>query len=561
MTQPATPETVLAPFDGVELELEGKTYRLSQDGDEFWVEMPDPDLESLLLQEGKDLATADVPTVRRQVVLLTGSHYLQDYWVASRDQKGLYHVPWEYHIAERRWIPFTDAHLIPPGEKRGVSHWNSSCIACHSVGGVPGLDPETDHWSSRVAEFGVACESCHGPAEQHVAHHQNPLNRYRERRRDEPDPTIVNPANCSHETSAAICGQCHATFHMTNDFGEPDLLSFLMRGSRYRAGDDLANHVRMLSMHPPGENDALEAFRNLYYNERDARDALWPDGAARVGGREYLGLLDSPCYLDGAMSCLSCHSMHESDPDAQLATRMEGNHGCVQCHETIGDDVAAHTHHAPDSAGSLCYNCHMPHTSIALLRAARSHRIDSPDVASSVRTGRPNGCNLCHLDQTLEWSSQRLSDWYGAEPAELNEEERTIAASLLWLLTGNAAQREVVAWHMGWSPALEVSGPVGWQAPFLARLLNDPYSAVRYMAGRSLRRLPGFEDLEYDYVGVEPQRLRAERRVQEQFTRSWSGGRPETVARLLLEVDGGIRQDRVEDLLERRDDQPVRIKE
>ncbi|HLM71489.1 MAG TPA: hypothetical protein VK459_02315 [Polyangiaceae bacterium] len=61
---------------------------------------------------------------------------------------------------------------------------------------------------------------------------------------------------------------------------------------------------------------------------------------------------------------------------------------------TDRDDVAAHaaehSHHPEGSAGSECYNCHMPYTSSALLKGIRSHRVDSPDIAKSIAIGMPN---------------------------------------------------------------------------------------------------------------------------------------------------------------------------
>ncbi len=54
------------------------------------------------------------------------------------------------------------------------------------------------------------------------------------------------------------------------------------------------------------------------------------------------------------------------------------------------------------------YNVHMPHTLYGLLKAERRLEIDSPTVAAGVYAGRPNACNLCHLDQTLAWAAERL---------------------------------------------------------------------------------------------------------------------------------------------------------
>ena len=226
---------------------------------------------------------------------------------------------------------------------------------------------------------------------------------------------------------------------------------------------------------------------------------FWADGTIRVSGREYNGLLESGCYQRGDLSCLSCHAMHASDPDDQLGAGMDSDHACLQCHTAYERDIQAHTHHRPDSVGSRCYNCHMPHTTFGLLRAMRSHRIDSPSATTSATTGRPNACNLCHLDKSLQWAAGYLSAWYDAPAVELSPQAQSIAAALLWLLQGDAVQRAVTAWAMGWEPAWQASGK-DWQARFLAELLIDPYAAVRFNAHRTLKQLPGYTDLNYDYI-------------------------------------------------------------
>ena len=53
---------------------------------------------------------------------------------------------------------------------------------------------------------------------------------------------------------------------------------------------------------------------------------------------------------------------------------------------------------------------------------------------------------------------------------------------------------------MGQEDMQEVSN-TDWMGAVLTDLLTDPYSAVRFNAGRSLQSLPGFEDFEYDFVG------------------------------------------------------------
>jgi len=133
----------------------------------------------------------------------------------------------------------------------------------------------------------------------------------------------------------------------------------------------------------------------------------------------------------------------------------------------------------------------MPYTTYGLLKTIRSHQISSPSVQASLETGRPDACNLCHLDKTLAWTADALTKWFGTPRPELGDDEQHVAASLLWLLRGDAGQRAIVAQSMGWAPAQQAS-PRGWLQPYLALLQKDSYDAVRYIASRSLTSLPPF---------------------------------------------------------------------
>ena len=254
--------------------------------------------------------------------------------------------------------------------------------------------------------------------------------------------------------------------------------------------------------------------------------------------------------------------MHASDPNDQLAAGMRTNEACLSCHESYGESLEEHTHHAADSPGSLCYNCHMPHTTYALLKGIRSHRIEPPDLSVSARTGRPHACNLCHLDKTLQWTSDQLSRWYGPDAArgDLNEDQRNVAASILWLLKGNAAQRVIAAWHFGWEPAQMASGN-DWQAPFLAQLLDDPYAAIRFVAHRALVSLPGYVEFAYDFVAPQADRRAAQRAALAQWSPDRSTFSQDRIAPLLINADGRLHQPRVSELIEQRDQRPIYITE
>lgn len=553
MTQVASSESVLAPFDEVVLENEGITYRLWRELDEYWVELPDPDVEQLLTMQGQDVTDVSVqsgiPRVKRRVVMTTGSHHMQGYWVASTRGRELLQFPWVFLMSEQRWLPYESVFLRPPDTGRRIALWNNSCIQCHSVDGNPKGTGELGLLFSETVELGISCESCHGPGEEHIRRHRNPVARYLARwKKDADDDPILNPADCSAEVSSQVCGQCHSMFHPR------DLMNWWEAGFDYKAGDPLEKSRHLLHF---GDERTKEKLGDA------ATAAFWADGTMRVGGREYLAMVASPCFThdtpDAQMSCLSCHSMHHAEPNDQLAADMEGNQACLQCHASYSENIEQHTHHASSSQGSQCYNCHMPHTSFALLKAMRSHRVVSPSVAASVADGQPNGCNQCHLDKTLAWTAEYLTRWYDIPSPTLTPDESNISASVQWLLKGDAAQRAIAAWTFGWPAAWEASGDQ-WEAAILAQLLNDPYDAVRYVSFDSLRKLPGYDDVDYDFIGPKTDLDSARRTVLERWLHTTAAWRSDRTPAVLIDRSG-LRQDEVDRLQAQRNDRPVEFPE
>jgi hypothetical protein len=201
----------------------------------------------------------------------------------------------------------------------------------------------------------------------------------------------------------------------------------------------------------------------------------------------------------------------------------------------------------------------MPHTNYGLLKATRSHTVESPSARTTHDTGRPNGCNLCHLDQTLSWTARYLTEWYGQPPVALQGEQAEIAAAVVGLLKGDAGLRALYAWQFGWAEARQASGEA-WLAPFVAQTLTDPYDAVRYIGGRSLRALPGFGEFRYDFVGPAAERARTAAEAVRLWSESpgrGSGGN----ARILLNADGSLDAGKVQRLGGQRDDRTVLLAE
>ncbi len=556
MTQPASPETVQAPFDGRELTDPTGTYRVERRGEEFWVYLRDPTW--LLEHMDDEELPGDPPWAWKRVVMLTGSHHMQVFWVAGDGPRKLHAFPFSYLLETddqpAQWVPNESTLLRPPIED-GVYTWNYVCIKCHAVAGAPRVTENVvdrgdgTRAQTAVAELGIACESCHGPGAVHVARQQHPATRYASHLQENADTTIVHPGKLDGERSSAVCGQCHAITR----FADED--SWRGEGSTFLPGQTLEPAIRVVR-HPVHATqpwlDHEVAEDPDFFVKR-----FWSDGMVRISGREYNGLIESPCFQADDFSCLSCHAMHTGKPTDQLRPDLDADTSCTQCHEPFANGISAHTHHAEDSSGSQCVNCHMPHTTYGLLKAIRSHEIDSPNLEEALQTGRPNACNLCHLDRTLAWTGGWLERWYGLSQPDLEPDEREVAAAILWMLRGDAGVRALVAWHVGWEAAAQTS-QTQVLAPFLAELLIDEYAAVRHIAGRSLREIAGFKQIPYDPVGTAEQRAQARAAV---FTQWGNLPRESCAPQLLQDEMCRLRQASFEELLGQRPSYPVILEE
>lgn len=548
MTQLPGTNSVVADFDGVVLETGGERFTLSREGGEHWVAIEDLDAVRAAPAGRKP------EPVRVKVGLVTGSHHMQVFWLPAGFGNAQIGFPFTWLVGEGRWAPRHDVFIRDPNSEPPVETWNMTCIRCHSTAGQPRPRREENRFDTRVGELGISCEACHGPGAEHVTRMQE----HAKARESDPtaalpaDSGVVHPGLLDPVRSAQVCGQCHGMkwFDAAEDWVE--------RGFRYRPGDDLERTTPIIRPARIAEQDWLHGVLRRAPGLFEA--FFWSDGMIRVAGREHNGLLETGCHQRGGMTCLTCHSMHEyADRSDQLRLGAEGNGTCVACHDA-GRYGPGHSRHAAGSSGDQCVNCHMPHTSYALLKAVRQHQIDSPRVAATLGTGRPNACNLCHQDRSLAWVAAWLEGWYGQERVVVPADRAGVSDVVWMLLAGDAGQRALAAWHLGWEPARALTGE-DWQVPLLARLLADPYSAVRHIADGSLRKFPGQAGRGYDFAGPAEGRLEA---VELALGR-WGGAtreRDEAVKRgLLLRVDGSSDEAAIEAWVRRRDDRPVHLRE
>jgi tetratricopeptide (TPR) repeat protein len=249
------------------------------------------------------------------------------------------------------------------------------CAECHSTNLRKNFDAETDTFHTEWSEIDVSCEACHGPGSAHVEWANiDPMGR----------PEIDNYAltvqtsGIDNRQLAELCAACHMRRAETGDYdhAQVDLL----------------------------ENMAPSLLENGLYH---------PDGQILEEVYVWGSYVQSKMY-DRGVGCNDCHDMHS------LKLHEEGNKVCLQCH--LGETYDTYDHHfhqkeveGEPSDGALCVKCHMPEQPFMVIdyRADHSLRVPRPDL--SLELGVPNACNSsgCHDDQTVEWSVEYTTAWYG----------------------------------------------------------------------------------------------------------------------------------------------------
>lgn len=230
-----------------------------------------------------------------------------------------------------------DEWAYSPGYPDGRPYFDRvikpDCLDCHATvfeEVLPDKVVKTDK-----AILGVTCESCHGPGEAHVRHHQ----RY-------PELTeavhMARISSLSRDQQVDACGYCHSGI-------KPDTRK--RSAFSFRPGDRLSDFFEL-------KGDDTQATPEVHGNQ--------------------LGLLQqSRCYTESpGLVCISCHDSHQRQRLEDFAAR------CISCHTDAND----HPSLRPGAELlSDCVDCHMPLIDSKLIDvkqggkthnfSVRSHRI------------------------------------------------------------------------------------------------------------------------------------------------------------------------------------------
>jgi len=285
-----------------------------------------------------DFATEefDLPFTLADVAYTIGGRWKQLYMTET--------VSNTFAILPAQWLVATEAWAPYHPETWQESDWRMECAGCH----VTGLDTTT--WT--FTEFGVGCESCHGPGAAHAA-----------------DPETIKPFAAVDDQ---VCGACHSRGLSPEGHPFP---------ATYRPGDTLREHFTFAT---------------------DA-NSIWPDGSAKLHYQQYMDWqLGSTMQQAPDMHCTTCHNVHESGA-APAQLKDTENALCLACHAPQAAIVRHMPYHetALRSNDFKCSDCHMPlMATSAVAYDIHNHSLLQPNPAGTIEHGgleaMPNACNNCH---------------------------------------------------------------------------------------------------------------------------------------------------------------------
>jgi len=298
------------------------------------------------------------------------------YYFLSPLQRGRLQVlPVAYDVHKKAWYDTAASGVRHfPDRRDEALDWtdrlftfNTTCFNCHVSQLATNYDFSTDSYHTTWAEPGISCESCHGPAGEHVrAMEAAPKDEQAK------DIKIIRTRDFTAEQMSDMCATCHAKM-------VPLSLSFT-------PGDKFFDHYDLVTLE---------------------HSDFYPDGRDLGENYTHTSWLMSPCLKSGKLDCNHCHT-----PSGRM--RFDGekaNECCLPCHEKEVKGAVEHGHHPPGSKGNECIGCHMPMTRFAAMGRS-DHSMRPPMPAATLAFKSPNACNLCHTDQDAAWSETWVRQWY-----------------------------------------------------------------------------------------------------------------------------------------------------
>ena len=385
------------------------------------------------------------------------------YFLTPMERGRLQVLPIAYDVRKKEWFDMAASGVRHfPGSSGGEpvnwKEWpytfNTACYSCHVSQLSTNYDLQTDTYHTVWTEPGINCETCHGPAEDHI----RVCKEIGPGRVPKDLQIIRGGRDFTHEQNNDTCAPCHAKM-------SPLTTSF-------KPGDRYLDHYDLVALENPD---------------------FYPDG--RDLGENYTFTLwrMSPCAKSGKLDCLHCHT---SSGRYRFKAEEKANDVCMPCHKERVGNAPDHTHHKAGSRGNQCISCHMPMTEFARMKRS-DHSMLPPAPAATLAFQSPNACNLCHSERDAKWADSWVRKWRKRDYQKpmlyrahlINAARKRDWKRLPEMLTylGSKDRDDIYAASL--IRLLEgCEDPSKW--PAILRAIKDPSPLVRSVAAASLSAMP-----------------------------------------------------------------------
>lgn len=381
MTRPVAEARIIGDFSpGTHLEKYGRAYQMSARDGRYVI---------AVAHQGGEFEPFEVH-------FTLGVNRFQGYLSKLPDGR-IYVLPVFWHRDTNQWIDYKEITPLPADSSHEFRQiWNVNCFNCHATNLRQNFDSEARTYATSWTELGIGCEACHGPGAAHVAlmktWEADPASRpaYESSARNRELGALLrifSPKSADKRQVFDTCAYCHG--NKTNYF------------VGMKPGDRYEDYAAPFLVSQPIPAD-------------DPQGDFWPDGRPNRFNRPQ-ALMQSGCFLKGQAVCTSCHTIHGAKrPHSLKVEASKTDLLCTQCHQQFqGPQLAAHTRHGADSAGSRCVDCHMSNVNWRMQLRRLDHTFAPPVPEMTARYGVPNACNTCHDDRTPEWAARTMDQWYG----------------------------------------------------------------------------------------------------------------------------------------------------
>lgn len=163
----------------------------------------------------------------------------------------------------------------------------------------------TEKFKANTIVYGIDCERCHGPAKKHVDFHKANPN-------EKKANFMVSISSLNRSQQTDLCATCHS--------GNPVSLQSIFA---FVPGDSIGKFY----MYYPGS-----------FTRPDAH------------GMQLQSLMQSKCYTQSTLTCITCHNSHTSEDNMQETFTAK----CMSCHQQ-----SKHSNQMKEEK-KYCVTCHMP---------------------------------------------------------------------------------------------------------------------------------------------------------------------------------------------------------